>query len=155
MKINYFFVGFTFLVATFLTIMPLPTWAIWLRPQWFLMTLLFWVITSPGECGIILAWMVGIFMDLVMGTPMGQQSFIFVLLIYCVLKFHHIIFHSPRWQQAFFVGVIAALNIVLRNVLLGFTGHSTHIGLNGLSVITTILIWPWVYDAVEFIKIKQ
>ncbi|PIZ04280.1 MAG: rod shape-determining protein MreD [Gammaproteobacteria bacterium CG_4_10_14_0_8_um_filter_38_16] len=154
MKTNYFFIGFTFLVAIVLTIIPLPQWAIWLRPQWILSVLLFWVIVSPEQCGVGFAWTIGIVMDLIIGTPIGQQSLVFVFLTYILLKFHAVVFHSPRWQQALFLGFFAIFNVILRSLILGFTGHSTHVELNGLSVFTTIVIWPWLYDLIDVTRPK-
>lgn len=154
MKTNYFFIAFTFLVAIVLTIVPLPDWAIWLRPQWILAVLLFWIIAAPEQCGVGFAWVIGLIMDLMMGTPIGQQSLIFVFLAYLLLKFHAIVFHSPRWQQALFVGFFAVFDVVLHSLVLGFTGHSAHVELNGLSVFTTIVVWPWLYDLIDAMRPK-
>lgn len=139
---NYFFVMLSFLVAIILTIIPLPEWAVWLRPQWVFAFLLFWVIAAPSECGVGLAWLVGLMLSLVTGTPLAEQAIIFVLLTYVILKIHPIIAYMFPWQQAAVIGVFAACNAVLHGFILGFTGHSTHMGLYSLSAISTMLIWP-------------
>lgn len=154
MKTSYFFIVFTFLVAIVLTIIPFPEWAIWFRPQWILSTMLFWIIVAPEQCGVGFAWIVGLVMDLLLGTPIGQQSLIFVFLAYLLLKFHAVVFHSPQWQQACFVGCFAVFDVIFHSMILGFTGHSTHIVLNGLSVFTTIVIWPWLYGLLDAMRPK-
>ena len=152
MKSNYFLLLFTFFIAIILTIVPMPQAIIWFRPQWILMALLFWIIAMPSYYGVILAWMMGVFTDMITGTPIGQQAFIFVFIAYAVLKLHPIIFHSPRWQQALIIGIFAGINVLMRSLILGFTGHSTHIGLNALSILTTMVLWPLVHDLLDSLR---
>lgn len=139
---SYFLILTSFLIAIFLTIVPLPTFAIWLRPQWVFAFLLFWVLSSPVQCGIGLAWVVGVVVSLITGTPLAEQAIVFVLLTYLVLRIHPIIAYMPPWQQAGAIAILAIFNAVLQGLILGFTGHSTHIVLASLSALTTALIWP-------------
>lgn len=143
--INYFLIAISFLIGVFLTIMPLPHWAIWIRPQWMFAILLFWVITLPLQCGVGLAWIVGILMDLITGTPLGEQAIIFVLLTYIILKIHSYIAHFSLLQQAVFIAIFSFFNIILEGLILGFAGHGTHIALHSLSAITTAIIWPLLF----------
>ena len=139
---SYSLMVISFLIAIILTILPLPEWAVWLRPQWVFAFLMFWVLSSPMQCGIGVAWMVGVMVSLITGTPFAEQAIVFVLLTYLVLKIHPIVAYMLPLQQAGAIGLLAVLNAVLQGLILGFTGHSTHIGLYSLSAITTALIWP-------------
>ncbi|OGT44137.1 MAG: rod shape-determining protein MreD [Gammaproteobacteria bacterium RIFCSPHIGHO2_12_FULL_40_19] len=139
---NYFLMIISFLIAMILTLLPLPAFAVWLRPQWIFAFLLFWVLSSPMQCGIGVAWIVGVMVSLVTGTPFAEQAIVFVLLTYLVLKVHPIIAHMLPWQQAGAVALLAILNALLQGLILGFTGHTTHIALYSLSALTTALIWP-------------
>ena len=104
-KNSVFLISVSFLVGIFLTIMPLPQWAIWLRPQWMFAILLFWVIRSPMQCGIGVGFFVGLLVDLVTGTPIGEHALVFVVLTYIVLKLHRAIVHFPIVQQAGMVAI--------------------------------------------------
>jgi rod shape-determining protein MreD len=147
-----FLIALSFLVAIVLTILPMPHWAVWLRPQWVLAVLLFWVLNSSEQSGIATAWLVGILMDLVTGTPLGLQAFVFVVLSYCALRLRVIITHLPIWQQASAIGVLIFLNGLLKGIGLSWMGHSAHIGLHVLSAITTMLIWPWIASALNQLR---
>lgn len=149
---NVFLIALSFLAAIVLTILPLPHWAIWLRPQWVFAVLLFWVLTSSEQYGIATAWLVGILMDLVTGTPLGLQAFVFVALSYGVLRLRSIIEHLPIWQQASTIGVLVFLNGLLQGIGLSWMGHSAHIGLHTLSAITTTLTWPWISSALNQLR---
>ena len=136
---------FSFIAALLLTVMPLPHFLIWFRPQWMLAVLLFWVITKPSQYGILLAWFSGLMTDLVTGTPFGQQAIIFVLITYFVLKLHLIVVHSPRWQQAVIIGTFAGFAMILQSVIAGLIGHTAPVMRNELSVVATVVIWPLIY----------
>lgn len=140
---------FSFIVALLLTVMPLPSFLIWFRPQWMMAVLLFWVITKPSHYGILLAWFIGLLTDLVTGTPFGQQAIIFVVITYFVMKLHLIIVHSPRWQQAVIIGTFAGCAMILQSMIVGLTGHTALVMRNELSVVATVIVWPLVYSFLE------
>jgi rod shape-determining protein MreD len=149
---NVFLIVHSFLVAIALTILPLPHWEVWLRPQWVLAVLLFWVLISSEQSAIAMAWLAGILMDLVTGTPLGLQAFVFVSVAYGVLRLRSIIEHLPIWQQASAIGVFVFMNGLLQGIGLSWMGHSMHIGLHILSAITTALIWPWIFAALDQLR---
>ena len=149
---NVFLIAMSFLVAMILMILPLPHWAVWLRPQWVFAVLLFWIGMSSEQFGIGTAWVVGIVMDLVSGTPLGLQAFVFVMLSYGVLRLRSIIEYLPIWQQASVIGVFVFLNGLLQGIGLSWMGHGVHIGLYMLSAITTALIWPWLFSVLDQLR---
>ena len=149
---NVFLITMSFLVAIVLMILPLPHWAVWLRPQWVFAVLLFWLLTPSEQFGIGAAWVAGISMDLVSGTPLGLQAFVFVALSYGVLRLRLIIGYLPIWQQATVVGMFVFLNGLLQGIGLSWMGHGVHIGLYMLSAITTALMWPWLFSALDQLR---
>jgi rod shape-determining protein MreD len=151
---NYFSITLSFLFGIVLTILPLPEWAIWLRPQWMFAILLFWVITSPSQCGIILAWMVGLVTDLMTGTPLGQHAIVFVILTYFILKIHASIVHFPSFQQAGVIAFFAVFNAILQGMVLGITGQATNVSLYALSAVTTAIIWPLLVKLLDKMRPK-
>lgn len=151
---NYFLIIMTFLIGLFLTILPLPQSIVWLWPQWMFAILLFWVITSPMQCGIFLAFMIGLWMDVVTGTAFGQHALVFVLLCYFILKNHSAIVHFPLFQQGMVVGIFAIVNVLLQGIVLHLTGHTPHDGLNLLSALTTFLVWPFLFVVLRSLRPK-
>ncbi len=142
-------IALTFLIAIFLTLMPLPVGIMWMRPQWIFAVLLFWVIAIPSQYSVGTAWIIGLLADLVMGTPLGEHALIFVVLIYFISKLQNGIVHFPPVQQACAIGVFAELNVTLHAFLLHTTGHDTHFILDSLSAVTTAIIWPWLYAVLD------
>ncbi len=153
-KTNFLLIILSFLIGIILTIMPLPQSLIWFRPQWLFAILLFWVITSPAQCGIILAWIVGISTDLMTGTPLGEHAIVFVFLVYIILKCHSAIVHFPLIQQASLMAVLVVLSALLQGFILGMAGHTTHVTLYALSAITTAIFWPLLYKILDKMRPK-
>lgn len=152
---NYFLITMSFLIGIILTIIPLPHWVIWARPEWIFAILVFWVITLPLQCGVGIAWTVGVIADLITGTPLGEQTFTFVLLTYIILKLHAVIAPASPWQQAVMILIFTALNALLQGFILGFVGHSTHIGLTLWSAVTTAVVWPWLYMILDRLQPRK
>ncbi len=64
----------TLLMALILTILPLPDWAQMLRPQWYTLVLIYWVLALPLRVGVGIGWLVGIQVDVMTGTLLGQHA---------------------------------------------------------------------------------
>ena len=51
------------LLAMILMLMPLPDSFRFFRPEWVLLTLMYWAMALPRRVGVGYAWLVGLFMD--------------------------------------------------------------------------------------------
>lgn len=132
----------SFAIALLLTAMPLPDVLLWCRPQWVLLTLLYWVIRAPERYGIFLALLSGLFLDAVGGTPLGLQSIVFVLITYLVLKLHQVVAYASLWQQMVLVGIFTGIALVLQSILIALIGHSIPVLDNTISIVTSACVWP-------------
>lgn len=146
----------SFLVGFILTIVPLPNWALWARPQWVFLILLFWVLAKPQMVGVFAAFFVGLFMDLLTGTLLGQHAFAFTAVIYLVIAFHPQLKLFPLWQQLGTIFVLTVLQLALQCWILGIVGELPKTWGYWLSGVTSMLIWPWFYfllkDGHEMVK---
>ena len=138
-----FLIAASFLIAIVLTLLPLPQWAIWIRPQWVLSLLIYWILAAPDRCGVGFSFSVGLFLDILTGTPLGLQVFIFVLLAFFVLNYQRVIAHFSVWQKAWVVGIFAMTNALMQGWLLVWLDHGAFHLLYVLSAVTTGLIWPF------------
>ena len=106
----------TFLIAMALMILPLPHWALYARPQWVLVVLIFWLIYAPRKIGPFIAWCIGLYVDLLMGDLLGEHALIFVLFSYVVQRYLRVIQAMPVWQQTLAVGVGTFLCVMLETI---------------------------------------
>ena|SRR3990167_5972010 len=139
----------SFLVGILLMLMPLPHLINWLRPQWIFLILLFWVVREPDFCGIGTAWMLGLFTDCLMGTPLGLHALVYAFLIYIVLKFHAPFSNLPRWQQMLTILFFSSLNLLLQKMILNFSGNGALQIHFFTPVLLSTLFWPLIYSVLN------
>ena len=60
----------TFIVAMLLSVVALPDSIPWelgyLRPQWVVLVLIYWIIALPHRIGIVVAWLIGLLLDVLL-----------------------------------------------------------------------------------------
>jgi rod shape-determining protein MreD len=91
---------FTFIVALLLTIMPLPEWARYLRPDWVGLVLIYWCMAVPERVGVGSGWFAGLLLDTLTGTLLGQHAAGLALVAYLSIRTHQRVRLNPVWQQA-------------------------------------------------------
>jgi rod shape-determining protein MreD len=143
MQISIGKIYFSFLFALILTVIPLPTWAIWFRPQWVLLALIFWSMCVPEVVGVFTAWVLGLMVDALQANILGQNALIFSLIVFLVYPFHQRLRLFPIWQQTV---VISGLLLLGQGILIcihGIVGELNHSWQYFAPVIVSTLLWPW------------
>ncbi len=132
-----------FLFAMILTILPLPNAIIWLRPQWIFLVLIFLVSTMPQRVGVGVAFFVGLLLDLLQGTLLGEHALALSIIAYIVIKIRVRLLLFPLWQQTMVVMFLCCIYLAIQ-VWVGITaaGMQFH-GWYWLSVPFTGIFWPW------------
>lgn len=129
------------IIASVLTVYPLPyQWISW-RPSVMLAVTLFWVIYQPRWCGIWFAFWLGLVCDLMVDTQLGQQAFSFVVVAfavrYVVQNRRVLTFHNAWLLLA--IGVFVHLWVMF--ILQKLSGQMLSLH-HWLTWFSTVLIWP-------------
>lgn len=66
------------IIASILTVYPLPYAVAGWRPHFMLIFSLFWVMCQPTWCGVWFSFTIGVFTDLLLGMPLGANALCFV-----------------------------------------------------------------------------
>ncbi len=138
----------TILVSMILMIVPLPDSIRVFRPEWVLMTLLYWAMALPERVGIGFAWIVGLLMDVMLGGTLGILAFSYALVIYLILNFHLQLRQYPLWQQALIVMSLVLLVSIIK-VIFSPAVASWAIWIPAL---ISTLIWPIIYAVLRKIR---
>ena len=139
----------TVLIAMLLAIVHLPEswpgWLGWLRPNWLVLVVFFWVIELPHRLGLFAAWLAGIMLDALQGDPLGLNGFILATVTYVAWKLFERLRMYSMLQQC---GVIFALVLgseLLRMLVIDLT-HSRGWEWPVLFIpLTSMVAWPFVY----------
>jgi rod shape-determining protein MreD len=143
---------FTFLVALILTIMPLPDWIRYLRPDWVGLVLIYWCLALPERVGVFTGWIMGLLVDLLTGTLFGQHALSLTVIAYLTLKFHQRVRLFPVWQQAFIVLVLLVLHQLLAlwiSRIIGRPGVPLYFWLPS---VLGMLIWPFIHGMLRGLR---
>lgn len=142
-------------IAILLTLLPLPeVLAVW-RPDWILLTLVFWAIIMPKRIPLFLAWFTGLLIDSLYGTILGQHALGFTLVLYFSIRFSDRINPQIIWQQVFMIVIILGLYLVINLWILGVTGKSPNSLNYWLTLFSSIIIWPLWYKVLGFFVVAR
>lgn len=136
---------FTLLLALIANTMPMPLNIDAFRPDWVLIVLLYWCLALPNRVNIITAWVMGLLLDVLLGSILGIHAAAMALSVYIAAVNYQKIRNFSLWQQAFIVGVLAALyHLVvfwLQRILLDVVFLPSYL----YPVLTSMVLWPWVF----------
>jgi rod shape-determining protein MreD len=143
---------FTFIVALLLTIMPLPEWARYLRPDWVGLVLIYWCMALPERVGVGSGWFAGLLVDLLTGTVLGQHALALTLIAFLTIKFHQRVRLFPILQQAFTVLVLLVLHQLIVLWISRFIGRPAAPWHFWAPSFIGMLIWPPVYSMLRGLR---
>lgn len=139
----------TFLFAFLLTLIPMPDWTVWLRPAWVLMVLIYWVTVMPHRMNVGTAWIMGIFLDVLNGTLLGEHALAMTAAIYMAAKMHSRFRLFSLLQQGFSVMFIVFIYQFVLYCIQGFLGQLPSNWLFWSSPVTSLLLWPWLSSVIK------
>ncbi len=142
----------TFTIALLLTIMPLPDWLRYVRPDWVGLVLIYWCLAVPDRVGLSTGWLTGLLVDLLTGTLLGQHALSLTVVAWLTLKFHQRMRLFPVWQQAVTVMVLLIVHQLLAlwiSRIIGRPGAPWYVW---MPAITGMLIWPLVFTALRGLR---
>lgn len=142
----------TLLIAVMASIMPLPLSVDAFRPDWVLIVLIYWCMALPGRVNIITAWVMGFLMDVLLGSVLGVHAAAMAISVFIVVGNYQKIRNFSIWQQALITGVLSALYHLIVFWLQRFLIDATFISSYLYPVITTVVLWPWVFYLLRKIR---
>ena len=144
-KQGYWIIPFSIVIALMLTIMPLPEWAKYFRPEWLSMVCIYWALATPYRFGLISAWVAGLFLDVAIGSLLGQHAIGLTLVAYIVLHQHQKLRLAPVSQQSL---IVFFLLLIKQTIALWISGiidqKPESILLYYAPALVSLFLWPWV-----------
>jgi len=145
-------IAMSFIVAMMLTMLPLPDWAEYLRPEWVSMVLIYWCMALPSRVGVGIGWLVGLFLDVIHGAVLGQYALSLALIAYFTLTLHQRLRVYPLVQQSLVVLMLILLQQLLITWIKGFLGQTPDSLGYWLPSLSSMLLWAWVFIILRDIR---
>lgn len=142
---SWFVIFMTLMMALVLAMLPMPDWTIWLRPAWVLLVLIYWAMNVPYRVSVGTAFLIGLLVDLLNGTLLGEHALAFTTVIYIVNRLHIRLRMYPIIQQGFSIFFFVLLYQFILYCCQGFIGKLPTSHLYWLSSVTSMLLWPWLF----------
>jgi rod shape-determining protein MreD len=135
----------SFIVSYGLAIMPLPDWAVYWKPDWVGMVLLYWCIALPERVNVGTGWLVGILHDILSDTLLGMHAISYTLLAYLAVEYHRQVRVFPRWQQSMWVFIVILGSEGLGVWIRGMQGYPQPGWMFAYPAVTSMFLWYWVF----------
>lgn len=128
-----------------------PQWLGWIRPNWLILVLFFWVVQLPGRIGLVAAWIVGLLVDALVAAPLGLNAFIFAGVTYVAWRFFERLRMYSILQQCsvVFMMVLAAECFELVIQVASSSGWSPKVI---LAPLMSMLVWPFLYIVLDRLR---
>ncbi|MFP4155200.1 MAG: rod shape-determining protein MreD [Halothiobacillaceae bacterium] len=137
--------------ALILTLAPLPREIGVYAPQWLLLVVLFWIIERPERVGLVLAWSMGLLLDIGTHALLGSNALLFTLAAALTLALQRLLKPTSIMQQGLY---ICGLTLVYLMISLWMRG-----GLQGtitewqylMRALSNLAAWPLLVLAVAWL----
>ena len=139
---GYWVILLSLVVAAILAVVPLGRSLAWWRPEWFLLVLVYWAIALPHRVGLVTALAVGLLVDVIDGSPLGQHMLSLGLVVTLARLMYQRLRVFTLAQQASVIFILAGFHQLIGQWLLGLQG----IRVDGFTflfpALATALFWP-------------
>ncbi len=142
----------SFVVALMLTALPMPPWAALWRPAWVALVLIYWCMAAPTYTGIVMGWTLGLFLDVLAGTLLGQHALALAIVAFVAHRFHRQVRVLPIWQQGVSVFGLVFLYQALILWITGIQGMPILAAAYWSSPLVSMLLWPWIFIVLRDVR---
>jgi len=143
-RLSWLAVFLSFLFAAILELNLLPEIVAFLRPEWLVLTLIYWLLRHPEKVGIMMGLLIGLVMDVLSGSYLGIHMLSLSLICYLVLSMHKRLKMFPLGQQCVVVFFIVGIQLMVVYTLRSILGVSD-VGLTYLwQALSSAFFWPMI-----------
>lgn len=139
----------TFFLAMALTIVPMSGWTMWLRPMWIPMVLISWIMLKPQWVHIGFAFFIGLIMDILLGTILGEHALLLSLVCYLIVTLQKKIVLIPLNQKLIAVCWVLFCYQMTQLMVQASIGQLPGTWLYWLPLFSSALCWPLVHLFIE------
>jgi len=146
---RWFLATASILFALMLAVVPLPRTLDAFRPDWVAVVMLYWSLIEPRRYGLLTAFWLGLVLDTLSGTLLGQHSLALLVVVYLSQRFHLRIRAFPASQVALLVIALLALYEFILFWIDGVARHDMPLIERWGPVLTGGALWLLVLVGVE------
>jgi rod shape-determining protein MreD len=143
----------SFLLAGLLLVLPLPEWLVAFRPEWVALVVIYWVMAAPHRVGMLVAWLMGFFVDVLEGSILGLNAMTLALVAYLTLSLYQRLRMFTAVQQSATILILVGVHQLLSFWVLTASNQSTAPNLLFmLSAFSSAIVWPFVFVSLRHVR---
>jgi rod shape-determining protein MreD len=147
-------IAVSFCFAFLLMVIPVSFEWRWCRPEFVVLLVIYWAMTTPQHFGLFSAWCVGLFQDLIEFSPLGLNAIGMMLIAYLANMFYARIQHYVFWHQSLWIFVFIAVFGLYSNWVIGIVGDHYGSFLFFVGALTSASIWSLLVVLMKSIQIR-
>jgi rod shape-determining protein MreD len=140
------------LAATALVVLPLPDGFTPFRPPWATLALIYWIMMWPRLFGLGTAFVIGLIIDILSGSLLGQHAMALSVVAYLTIRFHLQIRIFPLWQLTTTVFALLAIEAFILFWIDGIAGNPAVGYARWTQALTGAILWPVVMAVMDRIR---
>ena len=133
----------TTVVSLMAAIWPIAIWAIWIRPKFAVMVVIYWILISPFRIGLVYACCVGLLLDILEGSVLGQQALALTVVAYTTFLFNMRLRMISLLEQTLAVFVLVLVFLCIDYWVHGLTGGAYFSYAFILPALSSSMLWPF------------
>jgi len=142
------------IAAFMLAMMPLPGWAVELRPDWVTLFLIYWAMALPSNIGVGIAWFMGLILDVSHGALLGEHALGLTIVVYVIHVQHQKLRVASLLQQAIVIFSLLMLKQLIVLWVNGIVGRAPDSWLYFMPSLIGAMLWPWIYIILRDLRRK-
>lgn len=146
---TWFVPAISVVAALILSVVRLPEAIAAFRPDWVAVVLLYWSLIEPRRHGLFSAFWLGIALDTLSGSLLGQHSLALLVIVFLSQRVYLRIRTFPASQVATIVIFLLALYEFILLLIDGFAGREVPLIERWGPVVTGGLLWLLVLVGIE------
>lgn len=132
----------SFVLAILLNIIPLTPKLALIYPLWMPLLLICWVMVLPEHIHFSLAWGLGLIIDVLHGSYLGEHSFALCVITFLAYRLHLRFRMFPLMQQMLFVFILLFIYVGLLASIQVFLNITVQFRWLWVPLIVSAFMWP-------------
>lgn len=145
----------TLLIAVILTIIPLGEPLSFWRPEWIALTLVHWALVIHDRLSLLMAFVVGLVIDTLFGSILGQHALGYVLIAYLSVRLGLRMTPESFLQQTALLGAVLTLYMLINLWVQGVTSSTSGGLLYWASLLSSVIVWPLYHALLGYFHVQR
>ncbi len=148
-------ISLTVIAAVLLSLLPMPESLMVFRPYWVALVVIYWTLEVHGMISLGLAFLIGLVLDILSGSLMGQHALSLVVMVFLVQRFRHRLRFFPPWQQALSVLGLLVNDRIVMIWIIALLGEPMPTWKHWLPPLVGMVLWPWLFLLLDRMRARM